>query len=277
MATRSPKRRKLLWWVIGAAAVLIVAAVAGPFIYIHFVEGPPPAQLTLPSAPSTTRAAGATSSSSPPASVSGVWNAGPGSQAGYRVQEVLLGQSTTAVGRTTELWGSLTVAGTSVVKGTFTANMADVVSDQSERNHSFRTQIMDVAMYPTATFTLTEPIDLGNIPGDGTVRNFSAAGTLDMHGVTKAVSFPVSAERLGDEIAVLADIPILFSDWNIANPSIGGFVNTADKGTLELLLRLTQGAGNPASVSTGSGGSSPSGGPVTVPSTTVPRLQIPSS
>ena len=177
--------------------------------------------------------------------MSGVWNAGPGSQAGYRVQEVLLGQSTTAVGRTTELWGSLTVAGTSVVKGTFTANMADVVSDQSERNHSFRTQIMDVAMYPTATFTLTEPIDLGNIPGDGTVRNFSAAGTLDMHGVTKAVSFPVSAERLGDEIAVLADIPILFSDWNIANPSIGGFVNTADKGTLELLLRLTQGAGQP--------------------------------
>ncbi len=277
MAATSPNRRKLLWWVIGAAAVLVVAAVAGPFVYIHFIEGPPPAKLTLPSAPSTTGGSDTTSNSTPPASVSGVWNVGPGSQAGYRVQEVLLGQSTTAVGRTTEVWGSVTISGTSVVKGTFTANMADVVSDQTQRNHSFRNQIMDVAMYPTATLTLTDPIDLGNIPGDGTVRSYPAAGTLDMHGVTKAVSFSVSAERLSHEIAVLADIPILFSDWNIANPSIGGFVNTADKGTLEVLLLLTQGAGNPASVSAGSGGGSPSGGPVTVPSTTVPRLRIPSS
>ena len=108
------------------------------------------------------------------------------------------------------------------------------------------------------------------------MRRYAAAGTLDMHGVAKAVSFSVSAERLGAQIAALADIPILFSDWNIANPSVGGFVHTADKGTLEVLLRLTQGAGNPASVTAPSGGGGASGGPVTVPSTTVPPLKIPS-
>ena len=57
----------------------------------------------------------------------------------------------------------------------------------------------------------------------------------------------MSAERVGSEIDALADIPIPFAEWNISNPSIGGFVTTADSGTLEVLLHLTQGAGNPAS------------------------------
>ena len=74
-----------------------------------------------------------------------------------------------------------------------------------------------------------------------------------MHGVTKSVSFPVTAERVGSGIDVLADVPITFSEWNIANPSIGGFVTTANSGTLEVLLHLTQGAGNPVSKSSGGG------------------------
>jgi hypothetical protein len=90
------------------------------------------------------------------------------------------------------------------------------------------------------------------------------------------VSFPVSAERVGGEIDVLADVSIPFSEWNIANPSIGGFVSTANSGTLEVLLHLTQGAGNPASTSSGSAGSVGGGGPITVPSTTVPPLTVPS-
>jgi polyisoprenoid-binding protein YceI len=192
------------------------------------------------------------------------------------VQEVLLGQNSTAVGRTSEIWGSLTIAGTTVTKGTFTVNMASVVSDQSERNAHFQGPIMDVSQYPTGTLTLSSPISLGAIPTDGVVEHYSATGALDMHGVTKTVNFTVSAERLGSEIDVLADIAIPFSDWNISNPSIGGFVTTANSGTLEVLLHLTQGAGNAASTSSGSSGSAGGGGPITVPSTTVPPLTVPS-
>ena len=100
---------------------------------------------------------------------------------------------------------------------------------------------MDVSQYPTATLTLSSPIDLGTIPAEGVVAHYNAVGDLDMHGVTKSVSFPVTAERVGSDIDVLADIPITFSEWNIANPSIGGFVTTANSGTLEVLLQLTQG------------------------------------
>jgi polyisoprenoid-binding protein YceI len=163
-----------------------------------------------------------------------------------------------------------------VTNGTFTVNMASVVSDQSERNAHFDGTIMNVSQYPTATLTLSSPIDLGSIPATGVIEHYDATGDLDMHGVTKSVRFPVSAERLSGEIDVLADVSIPFTEWNIANPSVGGFVTTANSGTLEVLLHLTQGPGNP--VSTSSGASGPSGGgPITVPSTTVPPLTVPSS
>jgi hypothetical protein len=135
---------------------------------------------------------------------------------------------------------------------------------------------MDVSQFPTATLTLSSPIDVGTIPAAGAVTKYNAVGALDMHGVTKSVTFTVSTELVGTQIVVLADISIPFSEWNIANPSIGGFVTTANTGTLEVLLHLTQGPGNPASKSSGSAGSVGGGGAVTVPSTTVPPLSVPS-
>jgi len=274
------RRHKILWIVAGVAAVAVVLAVAAPFVYIHFIEGPPPQKLQLPAVRTTTSTTprGPAGSSAPDSSASGLdgtWNVGRGSLAGYRVQEVLIGQSTTAVGRTSSVWGSLTLTGSTVTKASFSVNMASVISDQSQRNAQFDGRIMDVAQYPTATFTLTSPIDLGTIPANGAVGHYTATGTLAMHGVTKTVTFPVSAEVAGDEIDVLADVTIQFADWNIANPSIGGFVTTADSGTLEVLLDLTQGQGNAPSSSSGSNGFVGGGGPVTVPSTTVPPLSVP--
>jgi polyisoprenoid-binding protein YceI len=263
-------------WVIAAAALVVLLAVGVPFVYIHFIEGTPPAKLALPSPGSgggtTTTAAGATAGS-----VDGTWHVASGSTVGYRVQEVLIGQHTTAVGRSSTVSGSITIAGNAVTDGSFTVDMASVVSDQSERNASFDGRIMDVTRYPTATLELTSPIALGSVPAVGATSTYQAVGELTMHGTTKPVDFTVSAERTDTGIDVLADLPIQFSAWNIANPSIGGFVTTADDGTLEALLHLTTGAGNSAvgSSSAGSGGSGGGpGGPVTVPPTTVPPLTI---
>ncbi len=258
--------------------VVIVAALAviGPFVYIHFIEGPAPPKLALPTGSHTT-STGSGSTEAKTTSVSGTWNVGPGSVAGYRVSEVLIGQNSTAVGRTSKVWGSMTIDGTTVSKGTVTVDMASVVSDQSSRNAHFDGPIMDVAQFPTSTLSLSSPISLGSIPADGDVAHYEASGVLRMHGVSRLVTFSVSAERLGGEIDVLADVSIPFSEWDIANPSIGGFVTTANTGTLEVLLHFTQGAGNPVSTSSGTESSGGGGAPPTVPRTTVPPLTVPSS
>jgi polyisoprenoid-binding protein YceI len=275
MATK--RRRRFIVGAVGAIALIALAALLGPYVYIHFIEGPAPAKLELPTSSGTTTSSSAPGAAATTTSLNGSWNVGTGSMAGYRVQEVLIGQNATAVGRTSKIWGSVTIAGSTVTKATFTVDMASVASDQSERNARFDGSIMDVSKYPTATLTLSAPIDLGSIPAEGAVAHDNAAGILVLHGVTKSVSFPVTAERSGSAIAVLADIPIRFSEWNIANPSIPGFVTTANTGILEVLLHLTQGAGNPVSKSSGSASPVGGGGPVTVPSTTVPPLRVPSS
>lgn len=99
-------------------------------------------------------------------------------------------------------------------------------------------------------------------PADGVVEHCRATGVLDMHGVTKSVTFSVSAGRVGSEIDVLTDIIIAFSQWDISNPSIGGFVTTGSTGTLEVLLHLTQRAGNRLRPRRARAASSGGGGPI---------------
>jgi polyisoprenoid-binding protein YceI len=222
-------------WLLAAVAVLVVLAVAGPFVYIHFFNGSTPTALTLsPTATPATAAATATEAASGP--VAGTWTVGSGSIVGYRVNEVLLGQAATAVGRTTSVTGRLTIQGSTVTAAAFTVPMDTIHSDKSQRDAQFDGRIMDVAQYPTGTFTLTSPIDLAPLPAAGVIRDYTAHGKLTLHGATRAVTFTLTAERKGAQIEVAGDIPVLFADYNIANPSFAGFVTTQDHGLLEFLL-----------------------------------------
>jgi polyisoprenoid-binding protein YceI len=235
-----PLTRPRHWarWLLVTVAALVVLAAAGPFVYIHFFSGSTPAELSL----SRTSTPAATSSSAPAANtaaggtVAGTWTVGSGSVVGYRVNEVLLGQSATAVGRTTSVAGHLTIQGTTVTSGAFSVPMATVHSDKSQRDAQFDGRIMNVAQYPTGTFTLTAPIDLAPLPADGVIRDYTAHGHLTLHGTTRSVTFTLTAERKGAQIEVAGHIPVLFADYNIQNPSFAGFVTTQDHGLLEFLL-----------------------------------------
>ena len=44
----TPSRRKLVWWIGGAVVLIAILAAAGPYIYIHFIEGPAPARSNSP-------------------------------------------------------------------------------------------------------------------------------------------------------------------------------------------------------------------------------------
>lgn len=234
-----PFRRPRHWlrWLIGSVVVIAVLAVAGPFVYIHFFNGSAPAPLSLPPASATASGAGTASASTVAAgSVAGTWTVGSGSVVGYRVNEVLLGQNATAVGRTTSVSGHMTINGTTVTAAAFSVPMATVHSDKSQRDAQFDGRIMDVAQYPTGTFTLTSPIDLAPVPAQAVTRQYTAHGNLTLHGTTRPVTFTLTAERKGAQLDVVGQIKVLFADWNIKNPSLGGFVTTQNYGELEFLL-----------------------------------------
>jgi polyisoprenoid-binding protein YceI len=224
-------------WLIGTVVVLALVVVGGPFVFFHFIEGPAPPPLSLSSESSTTLPKDTTATSGVSASVTGVWDATSGSQAGYRVQEILFGQSHTAVGRTSAVTGNLTIADTTVTAARFSVDLTKVTSDESLRDEQFQGRIMDTAMYPTATFVLTHPITLGAVPAEGAEITEQATGTLTMHGVTRPVNFRLTARRSGDLIEVSGSIPITFADWNISNPS-GGPAETGNSGIMEFLINL---------------------------------------
>jgi len=228
------RRRNWLPWVLGAAAVVLVLAVAGPFVYIHFVEGAAPAPLSL----NTSASPGATGSGQDTADtpLAGTWTVATGSRAGYRVNEVLLGQDNVAVGRTSSVAGRLTINQAAVTAGTFTVQMATIHSDKSRRDMQFDGRIMDVATYPTGTFSLTRSISLAPVPATGKVMTYRATGNLTLHGHTRQVTFGLSAERTATQIRVSGSIPVTFADWDIPNPSFAGFVTTDNHGVLEFLL-----------------------------------------
>jgi polyisoprenoid-binding protein YceI len=232
MAARTFVQHWKRWLAIGIGGLAILL-VGGPYFYIHFVEGkaPPPLTLATPSAGATGTASSATGSD-------GTWSVSDGSVVGYRVREVLFGQSNVAVGRTSEITGSITVDGTTVRAGTFTVDMTAVTSDESRRDGQFNGRIMETATYPTATFTLTEPIDFSSIPADREQLTLKATGELTLHGVTKAVTFEVTGQLSGSTIQVAGSIPITFADYSIPNPSFGGVVTTEDNGVLEFALNF---------------------------------------
>jgi polyisoprenoid-binding protein YceI len=230
--TSSPKRRKLTRWIVGAVVVVVVIVVGGPFVYFHFIQGDPPPKPSLATTPVPSLVAGTTS-----APLAGTWKIASNSVVDYRVTETLFGQSGTAVGSTKSVTGSLTIAGTKVTAATFSVDMTSVKSNQSLRDNQFQNRIMDTTDFPTATFTLTSPIDLAPVPKDGVQRTFSAPGKLQLHGATKDVTFALTARRAANVIQVQGDEPITFADYNIANPS-GGPASVGDSGRLEFVLQF---------------------------------------
>ncbi len=231
--------RRWVPWLAGAAVAVVALAVGGTFVYIHFISGPAPASLGLNQAGSSA-GPGSTATAGGADSVAGTWKVTTGSVVGYRVREVLLGQHQTAVGRTSSVTGHLSITSTRVTAGTFTVQMATIKSNESQRDAQFNGRIMDTASYPTGTLTLTRPITITPLPAVGVIRKYTASGNLTLHGHTRAVTFPLSAERTSGQIDISGSIPILFADWDIPNPSFTGFVTTQNHGVLEFLLKLAR-------------------------------------
>ena len=98
--------------------------------------------------------------------------------------------------------------------------------------------------FPTATFVLTQPIDLAPVPDDGVEAAYSATGELTMHGTTQTVTIPIKAKRVGDRIAIQGITEITFSDYNIDDPS-GGPASVGDSGELEFLVQLKRDSAQP--------------------------------
>jgi hypothetical protein len=97
--------------IVAALIVLSLLAVAGPWVYINLIKDDAPDALSLDPAVTTT------AGEAPPTTnaTDGEWAVVADSVVGYRVKEILFGQDTEGVGRTSDVTGSLVISNNEVM------------------------------------------------------------------------------------------------------------------------------------------------------------------
>jgi|SoiMethySBSTD1v2_1073268.scaffolds.fasta_scaffold733794_1 polyisoprenoid-binding protein YceI len=252
------------FWKIALPVVLVVVAAgfAGWWFFLRD-DAPPEARLVTRDAPATTTAittdpttgttigttaggaTGAGTTAAPAgASPAGTWTVQQGDEvfAGYRVTEQFAGETIekTAVGRSRAVSGTVVVTaagqGATISEASVEVDMAQLTSDSDRRDNRLRGDGLETDEFPTATFELTQTIELAAAPELGVPFDVQATGNLTLHGVTKEVTIPLSVRWSGEFIDVAGQLPIVLGDFQINPPNVGGFVSVAEDGILELQL-----------------------------------------
>ncbi|MEQ8439150.1 MAG: YceI family protein [Ilumatobacter fluminis] len=206
-----------------------------------------------PSTDGTTATTGADSTDAPAADgdLSGTWSVdtsigefsfadSTGTFVGFRVQEELSSiGSTTAVGRTPEVSGTLVIDGSTITEVSVEADMTSITTDDSRRDNRVQSAL-NTSENPTATFVLTSPITLDDAAFDGEPVTLDAAGELTINGVTQSVTFPLTAQLVENTIVVVGSLDVVFADYDVEVPSAPIVVSAEDNGPIELQLFFTR-------------------------------------
>ena len=127
--------------------------------------------------------------------------------------------------------------GTKVTAATFTVDMTTISSDKSQRDGQFQGRIMDTADFPTATFTLTSPIELSPVPKDGVQKTYVANGSSSSTARRRTSTLTLNTSRPETRSRSKATTTITFSDYNIDNPS-GGPASVGNSGRTRVPSRV---------------------------------------
>jgi polyisoprenoid-binding protein YceI len=231
--------------IIAGAAVAAVVVLAGTGAYVYFFSGLRSSPSALGLSATTPSAAASTGT------LAGRWTVTTGSVAGYRVNELFVGQTSkhAAVARTSTVSGSLTVSGDAsgyqVNAITITAVLTSLHSvdsvagrDVSQRD-GFVARSMNLQQFPNATFIASSVTVAA--PTAGQPVDISLPGTLSIHGVTKNVTATAKAQQNGGKVEVAGSVAIDMTDYGVTPPSVP-FTTVDSQVTIEFDIFLTKSA-----------------------------------
>lgn len=165
--------------------------------------------------------------------------AGRGTFIGYRIEEELQGVgATTAVGRSPTVEGEVTFVGLVVASVVIEGDLTDLESDDGRRDTRVRSQLGPDA---TATFELTEPIELPEVPPVSEVIELAATGDLTLLDVTREVDVALQAAVTESGLLITGSTVVALSDFDVEVPSAPIVLSVSDDATLEWQLFLVKG------------------------------------
>jgi hypothetical protein len=137
-----------------------------------------------------------------------------------------------AVGRTSAILGSARIELATIVSTRVSADARTLKSDRKRRDGAVRGLLV---RKPVVIFTLTAPLPLPTTATGGTFA-LRAAGTLRLHGVTRAVVFPLRARWTAGSLEVIGSLRVAFADYRIKSPKFGPVVSVSKHAKIEVHL-----------------------------------------
>lgn len=162
-----------------------------------------------------------------------------GSFVGFRVEEELarIG-SFTAVGRTGEVEGHLSIEDGQLVQVSVSADLSTIITNDSRRDRAAR-HALNVSENPMATFVLDEPVTL---PGtNDSPVSIEVVGQLTINGIRHDVPVILEAQLVNGTIVVVGSAEVAFADYEVAVPLAIIVVSVEDHGIIEFQLLFTRG------------------------------------
>lgn len=159
-----------------------------------------------------------------------------GSFAGFRVDEELARIGAfTAVGRTGDVNGTLVITDETVTSAEIDVDLTTLRTDDSRRDGAIQ-RALRTSQHPTATFTLTEALDIAGAVDAGAPITLSAPGNLTVNGITQPVAVAIEAQLVGSVIAVVGSVQIIFADFDVTVPQVPIVLSAEDHGIMEFQL-----------------------------------------
>src|SRR3989442_10215231 len=218
------------------------AAVATPIAAQSSVATSAPTSVASPSsAPTSVATTSSSSTTAPTVNASAVTLVvdPAASTASYHAHEQPVGRTLRreAVGTTAGVSGSLAFAadGTIVAdQSKISVDLSKLQSDESRRDNFIKGNTLQTSRYPMATFVPTAVQGLPSpLPTSGQLT-FQLLGDLTVHGVTKAITWQVTAQFGDSTVTGDATSAINITDFGMSPPKAGPVLSIEDGLTLEL-------------------------------------------
>jgi polyisoprenoid-binding protein YceI len=161
------------------------------------------------------------------------------SQASYRAREQLVGKAlpSDAVGTSKSVTGTLVLGTDGSVKADqsqISVDLTKLQSDESRRDNFIKSDTLQTSRYPMATFVASGVQGLPTpLPTTGQAT-FQLLGNLTVHGVTKPVTWQVTAQFGDSSVSGSATTAVNLTDFGMSPPKVGPVLSIEDGLTLEL-------------------------------------------
>jgi polyisoprenoid-binding protein YceI len=168
------------------------------------------------------------------------------SQASYHAREQLVGKTlpSDAVGTSKSVSGALVLGADGSVladQSQITVDLSKLQSDESRRDNFIKMDTLQTSRFPMATFV---PNALQGLPAPlptSGQATFQLSGDLTVHGVSKPVTWQVTATFADSSVSGSATTAIKITDFGMTPPKAGPVLSIEDGLTLELAFTAARG------------------------------------